>query len=347
MSSPAAGNFDCARLQEIKVRLDALIDPNDVKNAEYIPDIAPLTMLKAIQTAKFPDLEDPAKVNTYKSVWLDDCDDSQPENCSESCLIDGEEIGTQCKNFELETCFHKSFSVLERKFELLGNTVSMDEEIAVNLAKKIKLMDEEWARRVVSTLDSMAGVNLNGSPYTVAGDTTTIPATAWNPDLFGYFAVTKNRNKMSNMRLLLGGLMEQYFWKIGMETGTPEGQANARKVASLGTVYNDSFVTEEVLGQKTAFLIAPSALAIVNRARYSRYGAGREEVSQGHKTIYYTIRSRNSGIVYDVIYQLQCVDNGDLQDWKHIWDITSRGDVLTSPMFCNPNRTGVLKFVCE
>jgi len=346
MSQPTAGNFDCARLQEIKVRVDSLVTPNDVKNAEYIPDIAPLQMVKEIQTAQFPDLEDPTKDNTVKAVWMDDCDSAEPDDCAEGCEIDGNEIGTVCKDYELTDCFEKSFSVSERKFRAMGNTVSFDEQVAISLAKKIKLMDEEWARRTVSAMDSMVGENLNTAPYTVSSTHTSIPPTAWNADLFSYFAVTKARNKMPNMRLVLGGLMEQQLLKIEQEAGTEMGAANARKVASLGKVYTDMFVTEELLGHKAAYLIAPSALAVVTKAYNTPYGAGREEIASGNKQIHYTITSPNSGIRYDVIYQVKCVSTSGAQDWVHTWMLRTKGAVLTSPVFCNADRTGVLKFRC-
>lgn len=346
MSSPTGGNFDCARLQEIKVSVDALVDPNDVKNAEYIPDIAPLQMVKEISTARFPDLEDPAKDNSYKAIWMDDCDDTEPADCTESCEISGDSIGTVCKPYELDVCFEKSYSVSERKFRELGPSVSMDQEIAIGLAKKLKLMDEEWARRTVATMQSMAGTNLNTSPYTVSASSTAIPATAWNPDLFGYFQATARRNKLPNMKLLLGGLMEQYFWKVGTETSTGEGQNNARKVQTLGKVYSDSFVTEEVVGSKAAFLVAPSALAVVTKAYFQPYGSGREEVASGNKQIMYTLVSPNSGIRYDVTYQIKCITSGGVKDWVHTWQIKTKGAVLTSPVFCNTSRTGVLEFLC-
>jgi hypothetical protein len=346
MSSPTGGNFDCARLQEIKVPLAALVDPNDVKNAEYIPDIAPLKMVQEISTARFPDLEDPTKNNSYKAIWMDDCDDTQPTDCTESCEISGSSIGTVCKNYELDVCFEKSYTVSEMKFRELGSSVNMDQEIAIGLAKKLKLMDEEWARRTVSALDSMSGTNLNTSPYTVSSDSTAIPATAWNPDLFGYFAVTKNRNKLPNMKLLLGGLMEQTLWSVSMQGTDPTGASAARKIGSLGTVYSDSFLTEDVLEHKAAFLVAPSALAVVTKAYFKPYGAGREEVASGNKQIMYTITSPNSGIVYDVTYQVKCITSGGIKDWEHTWQLKSKGAVLTSPVFCNTSRTGVLQFVC-
>jgi hypothetical protein len=345
MSVPTPGNFDCARLQEIKLRMSAIASPNDLKDSEYVPDIAPLKMVQEIQTMRFTDLLDPTKDNTVKGVWMDDCDEEEPEDCTEACEIEGSEIGTQCKDYELDVCFEKTFSVSERKFRQLGPSVSFDEEVAINLAKKLKLMDEGWARRVVGALDSVAGLNLNTSPYTVGATSTAIPATAWNPDLFGYFAVTRNRNKLPNMRLLLGGLMEQYFWKVANETSTGEGQNNARKVGSLGSVFTDSFLTEDVVGQKAAFLVSPSAIAIATKAYFTPYGSGREEVAAGNKHIMYTITSPNSGITYDVTYQVKCVTTNGTQDWIHTWRISTKGAVLTNGRFCQA-KTGVLKFLC-
>ena len=344
MSSPTAGNWDCSRILENKVLLEAMIDPNEVKNAEYIPDVAPVQMLKSMQTFQDQGLSNPEKDTVIKGIWMDDCDDADPtEEDSESCNISGTQIGTVCKEYELTTKFHKSFSVSDAKFRILGPTANQNQEIAIQLAKKIKLMDEYWAKKIIATANSMRGTNLNTSPYTVSGTTTTIPAAAWNPDLFGYFAVTKARNKMPGMRLLLGGLMEQALWKVGMETGTEMGGANFRKVNSLGNVYTDSFITEEVLSAKAAFLISPSAMALVTKARYIPDGAGREEIADGNKHIYYTVTSPNTGITYDVIYQRACGENGN---WTNTWDIRTFGDVLTNAVFCNTNRTGVLKFAC-
>lgn len=345
MSSPTAGNFDCARLQEVKADLSALINPNEVKDAEYIPDVAVVQMLLGMQTFKDQGLSNPEKDTTIKGIWMDDCDDTDPaEADSEGCDISGTEIGTTCKDYELETKFHKSFSISDAKFRILGPTVTQNKEVAINLAKKLKLMDEYWGKKIIGKLDAIKGVNLNTSPYTVSGTTgTTIPAAAWNPDLFGYFAVTKKRNKLPNMRLFLGGLMEQALWKVGMETNTEMGGANFRKVNSLGNVYTDSFLTEEVLSAKAAYLISPSALALVTKARYANNGAGVEEIAAGNKHIYYTITSPNTGIVYDVIYQRECGANGN---WVNTWDIRTFGEVLTNAVFCNTSRTGVLKFNC-
>lgn len=347
MSTPTAGNFDCARLQEIKTDLASLYSPkNELHDPDLIADVAPLKMIMDIQTVKITALEDPTKDHMVKGTFMIDCDEEAPTDCTETCEIDGPEIGTLCKDYELDLCFQKSFSVFERKFRTLGNEVNQNMEVAVNLGRKLKLMDEHYAGLAVSALDSMSGLNLYSGEYTVAADATTIPAAAWNPDLFPYFAVAKSRNRLPSMKLLLGGLMERALVKAELESETEAGRANIRKIKSLGNVYTDSFVTEAKLGYKAAFLVSPSALGVATKAYHSPYGAGREEIADGNKQVLYTITSPNTGIVYDVTYQVSCVVVNGLKDWKHTWEIKTKGGFLTSPSFCNTNRTGVLQFKC-
>ena len=347
MSSPTAGNFDCARLQEIKTRLSVLVNPNEVAAAEYIPDIDALKMIKETQTSRFPDLEDPTKDHKYKAVWMADCDDDEPEDCDgNECSVSGPEIGTQCAEFDLTECFSKSFSVSERKGRELGPTWNFDEEVAINMAKKLKLMDEFWSKKGVQAMDAMAGTNLYTDRFSQSGGDTVIPAPAWSPDLFNYFTVVKNMNKLPSMKLFLAGTMQEALIKAELESGTEQGKANVRKVGQLGKVYSDYFLAQSVIGSKAAFLVSPSALAVVTKAYYSIYGAGMEGIADGKKTIYYTVTSPNSGITYDVIYQVACVAVNGTTDWVHSWKISTKGNVLTNPGFCNASRTGVLKFLC-
>ena len=346
MSAPTSGNFDCARLQEIKAKLNSAFVNNGVVDADMTADVASLRMAQDIQTATFTPLQDPNKDNFVKLVWLDNCSEDAAEECStDECAIDGVEGGTQCADYELDICLESpGFKVTEKKFRGMGNTIDMDMEVARMLARELQKMDQGLANTWVSKLDSWGGENLNTSPYTVSSTSTAIPAAAWNPDVFGYLSVTRMRNKMPNMKLLLGGLMEQYFWKIANETSTGEGQNNARKVGSLGTVYSDMFTIESELGSKAAFLINPDSIAFVTKAYYSPYGSGRVVPISGggHQTLY-TIRSLAlPGVVYDVIYQEVCEGN----DIVHTWKLKVKAGMFLNPTGCNTDRTGVLKFLC-
>lgn len=346
MSAQTPGNFDCALIQEVKRRSEDLFNPLS-PNPDYVADVAPIQMIREIQTARFTDLEDPAKDNTVKIIFMDKCGVEAPTDCNiaETCDIDGVEAGTNCADYDLNICKRSpGFKLTELKYRQLGDTVSWEQEMALNLVAEKKVMDELLSEAVVSFLDANSGVNLNGSPYTVGGDgNTTIPAPAWNADLFPYFAVTRQRNKMPKMSLLLGGLMEQALVKIETESNTPEGQSAVRKTRLLGKVFSDMFVTESVLSRKAAFLVHPDVVGFAHKAYYKPYGAGKKRVAAGNEQVLSTVESDNlPGVFYDMIMQQSCV-NGDT-----VWtgQLFFKGAIHLAPTRCNNSRTGILQFGC-
>ena len=156
MSTTTAGNFDCSKLLEIKAKVTEIWNEG-VINAEYIPDVEPALAILSGQTAQLQMLENPEKDRELKVYWVDDCDDTDPEDCTDQCTIDGEEIGDNCVNYELTECFEKSFSVTEEMFRT--SLLTQEEVVARALLKKMKLMDEFWAAKAIAFFNAAAGVN--------------------------------------------------------------------------------------------------------------------------------------------------------------------------------------------
>lgn len=108
MSQTAAGNFDCGKLLEIKAKVEEIYQ-GGVIDKEYVPDVEPALAIRENQTATFEVLTNPEKDREVKLLWIDDCDDEDPDTCTDQCTIDGEEIGDNCANYVLGECFEKSF----------------------------------------------------------------------------------------------------------------------------------------------------------------------------------------------------------------------------------------------
>lgn len=341
MSATTSGNFDCGKLLEIKAKVQEIWN-GGIIDAKYIPDVEPALGILENQTARFEVLENPEKDREVKISWIDDCDDEDPEDCTDQCTIDGDEIGDQCANYALTECFEKSFSVTEEKFRT--SMWSREEVVARALLKKMKLMDEHWAAKALAFMDASAGVNSYAGQYTVTGSTTFIPATGWNPDVFGYIDTVLWMNKLQRGRMLSGTLMKQYWWKVGMETTDPTGQSANAKMTSFGVPYFDRRM-DTILGEKALFMWDANSLALITKARHEAYGAeGRMvDIDGGGRQRWYTINSNSlPGVVYDIAYQEICV-GGDI---KHMWKLKTRGDLFLNPLGCSNDRTGVLKFVC-
>lgn len=340
MSASTPGNFDCARLLEIKDRAERVFK-DDVRSAEYIAEVDTVLAIREGQTADLTVLTDSEKDYDLKVVWVDDCDEDAPEDCSDECQVGGAQAGTQCANYTLDDCFEKDFYITEKQFRTLG-TITQDETVAKMLLRKMKIMDEEATTRAIAFLDASSGTNANDEPYTVSGAVTNIPATAFNEDLFGYLFTTQKLNKFPQAKLLTGRLLDQFMWKTSMETSDPTGQSRARKLNQFGKIYQDLFKLDDAIGTKAMFLFNPNSVAHASKNYFS---ATPREVfpDGGGKQQQYTMKSENiPGLVYDVIYQEICVGN----DIRHSWRLKTKQGFYLNPLGCNNGRTGVLQFNC-
>lgn len=338
MSEPISGTFDCAKLQEIKAKAE-IIFADDTKNAEYIPEVAAAIMVLENQTAKLDVLKNPEKDRDLKIYWMDDCDDDDPASCTDDCDISGDEIGDNCQNLVMTECFEKEFTMSEKKYR--GLESNMDEEMAKNMAKKMKLMDEFWAKKIIAFINANAGVNAYPGQYTVAGDETFIPAAGWNPDLFGYLATAMAVNKLPNAKVLTGTNLYQYWWKIMHETGNVNNTGDKAKFSAFGTPYFDLFKLEDVVGSKSTFLVNPNAVAMATKV-YNK-PEGREIFGSFGKQVRGTIGSFSlPGVTYDIIVQEKCSSNDITQSVR----LMTKGGIFLNPIGCNGNRTGILKFTC-
>lgn len=339
MSQTAAGNFDCGKLLEIKAKVEEIFQ-GGVIDKEYVPDVEPALAIRENQTATFDVLTNPEKDREVKVLWIDDCDDEDPDTCTDQCTIDGEEIGDNCANYVLGECFEKSFKVTEERFRTSMH--SKEEVVARAMLKKMKLMDEFWAAKAIAFLNASAGVNSYAGQYTVSGGTTYVPAYAWNPDIFGYIDTVLWKNKLNGGKMLSGTLLKQYMWKIGMEVTDPTGQSNQAKMTSFGIPYFDRRI-DDILSEQALFLFDPNSVAMVTKARHAAYTEPRKVDTPNGMQTWYTQNSMNlPGVVYDIAYQELCT--GD--DVSHFWKIKTRGDIFLNPLGCSNDRTGVLKFVC-
>lgn len=339
MSVIVPGTFDCSKLLELKAKVEEIFN-GGVIEAEYIPDVEPALAVLESQTADFSVLENPEKDRELKVYWVDDCDDEDPVDCTDQCTMSGDEIGDNCVDYALDECFEKTFSVAERRFR--RSNLSRLEVAARAQLKKMKLMDEFWAAKIIAFLNASSGVNSFAGQYEVSGGTTYIPAHAWNPDIFGYLDTALWMNKLKTGKMLSGTLLKQYMWKVGMETTDPTGASAQAKMTSFGIPYFDRRL-DTILGEKALFLWEPNAIALATKAEHAAYEVPRVVQTPTGPQTWYTMESQNlPGIVYDMAYQELC--SGD--DITHTWKIKTRGGIFLNPLGCNNDRTGVLKLVC-
>lgn len=333
----SAGSFSCAQLAEVQLKADNMWADAAYKK-DFIADVEALSAIRTEQTVRFPDLETPTKDNTIRIAWIKDCDETI-ENCGTECTVGGAEAEAACDTHALTLCKKVGFTVDEKTFRT--SMFSKEEVIAVQMMRKMKLLDEYLAEIAVQRLESFKGVNTyTGGKGTVAGFETSINPAYWNASLFSYFALVMKKNKFSDAFLLNGDNLFEAGWNAEKNAQNADMKDQLLKMKSL-RAYWDVFNVDSVLSpDKASFLIDRNAVAFASKAYWPTnpidFGA-----NVGLK---YQVESKNlPGVFYDVTYKVTC--SGD--DIKHNWSIQVKADIFRNPVGCNINNTGVLKFLCE
>lgn len=333
----SAGSLSCAELVEVQLKADNMWQDAAYKK-DFIADVEALTAIRSEQTVRFPDLETSEKDNTIKIAWIKDCDETI-ENCGTECTVGGAYAEAACDTHTLTLCKKVGFSVKEKDFR--NSIFSKEEVIAVQLMRKMKLLDEYLAEMVVTRLESFKGVNAyTGGKGVVSGFETAINPAYWNANLFGYFALVMKKNKFRDAFLLNGENLFQAAFDAEKNNANSDNKDQLMKMKTLRS-YWDVFNVDAVLSpDKSSFLIDRNAIAFASKAYWSSI----PKDFGSNVGLKYTIESKNlPGVFYDVTYKVTCV--GD--DIIHNWSIQTKADIFRNPVGCNLNNTGVLKFNCE
>lgn len=340
MSVPNPGVLYPSDLLDIQARAEDLW-ANDPRMADYIANARAAQVLLEVQTAQFNVLQSPEKDREVQLAWLDQCD-AEAEDCDDACDIDGTIASTSTQTYGLTTCKKVGFKVPE--FQLRTNLFGMQDFVAKQTLKMMKTLDEFWAVQVVSAIEANKGENAYTDQYTVTGDTTEIPPSAWTPNLFGYFDLVKRLNKINGAFLLTGKNLFLQDWQVKMNQANGEGKGAANMINTLRTEFDLFNLSAAGVGG-TSYLVHPNALALVTKAYYEQFTAAAPAVYQGegiHQSRYSVPSMALPGITYDVHYGLKCEGS----EVYHVWQFHTKGDVLVNPAGCTATRTGILGFDC-
>lgn len=340
MSVPSAGVLYPSDLTNIQARaMEMWANPG--RDADYQIESVAAQMLLGMQTAQFAELQNPTKDREITAYWLDDCDEDLAD-CDDACSIDGVEASTSSQDYALTTCKTIGFKVPE--FRLRTNVFGMEDFVARQLAKKVKALDEFWAQQVVLAMEANKGDNLYDGMFTVTNGDTTIPASAFTPELMGYISLVKTKNKLGNATLFSGGSLYLQQWKAMMNNANADGKGANNMMSSQDIVF-DLFNPAAVSLGSNMYLISPNALALVTKAYYGARTAADPAEYNGegiHQMRYGLASPTLPGVVYDVHYGIKCEGS----EVYHVWQLHTKGDVLANPAGCTQERTGILKLAC-
>lgn len=325
----AAGDFSSSQLLQVKLKAEQMW-ADSALSASFQAHAEALVAIKQNQTAsvRFPALSDPDKDNTVLVNFINPCAVAV-QDCSADCVIDGPEVETGGKAYQLTLCKEVPFSV--DRFKFRTNTYNREETVAKALMMAVNKLDEWWAQQALVKLKAFAGINVAPSPWTWAAGTTSVPSADYNLQMIAHLINQASLNRISNPYFIDNGGLYVPWLNAKLEGGNSDGKGDAARTAAIRMYFDQWNFGPAGLTEDT-FMISPDALAFATQVRNPDTP---ETVGGNVNTTYYTVESNNiPGLKYDAFYQVVCKTvNGE----SHIvdsWKLKTRGDILLNPEGC-------------
>ena len=343
MAVPAAGTFTASQLLRIQTMADDMWADNQTR-ADYIAEADVLNAVRAEQTARLSDLQDPMKTRTVRLMWLDACEVAA-EDVDDDCTLSGTEASSDYEDYTLDLFKRSVFSVKE--IENRTDEFNTQQKAARLLLAADKALTEWLATQLVAKIETFRGTNTYTTPvgataWTFASSDTTIPADQWNTELFPKLSLAARKNKILNPYLVSGEALWYTNENAYNNQGNDDGKGDAvRNQKYFSRRYFDPVRIDEANnGTLKAYMISRGALAVVTKTHYPTVPVIYHNPWQQR----YSMPSANMpGVDYEVIYTQACASN----EITHTWQLKLNAGIFLNPTGCTETRTGVLSFVRE
>lgn len=340
----AVGDFSPSVLQKIMLRAEEVWS-GGVRAEQYKANSVAAQAVLANQNARITPLQDPDKDLTVRINWLDTCG-AAAEDCESNCDLTEDEIESKGQDYTLDLCKKAGFSVDAEKTRT--NVYDVENIAAEAMASKLKVLDEWVAQQTLVKLKAFSGVNVAPQPYTYAAGTTSIPEADYNRKLVAWLQMQQVLNKMPGAYYIDNGALYLDWKNAQLDAGNLDGKGDATRVNALN-MYFDLFNFVPAGLTEDTFMVAPGAVAIANKVRYTPTPVEYKGKIQQTR---WTIDSPTlPGIKYNVYYQLSCKTVGAVEHIMHTWRIEFVGGIFLNPAACPVtissvvyNPTGVLSY---
>lgn len=342
----AAGDFSASQILDIKLKAEEMWGDSRM-TTEYAADAAAAVAVKNNTTAKITQLTDPGKDNKVIVTFLNSCDIEDRE-CESDCDIDGPELESGSKEYELDKCREVVFSVNAEKNRT--NMYTMEEEAAQGMAKAVKKLDEYWSTQVLLALKDGAGINVHPLPWTQAAMTTTIPANQYALPMFSFIKEDMVYNRIGAPYYINNGDLFVPYDQAQMNKDNAEGRGTYA-YSQAWNMYFDQWGFARAGLTESIFAVARGALAFETVARHSDTP---QVIGGSIQQTRYTVQSQViPRTKYDVFYGLKCITNQTTGESNifHSWKVKTRGGIFLNPEGCpvtvggqEYNPTGIISY---
>jgi hypothetical protein len=334
----------CHQLQKTQL-LQEQMWGNERLRPEYTPDADAAIAILENQTVNFTPLQDPNKDRTVQAEWLSKCADTSTDDCDDVCNISGARMIRNCKEYTLTKCASDIFSVPIYNADRTDNDLlRWQNEVALGLLYAKKTIAERIGKNTVLEIEAAKGTNaFTGGIGTVSGTTTTVRASELNIKAMAYFTKVQKYNKFSSAFLLNGNNLWDSVTNANIDAANQNGQGDAARLRMM-RMYWDIWQMAAANLDNVTYMIDPSALGIVTKARHTGYNPGNPRMFEGRDPAWYWSESLDAlpGVTVDVMKTTTCNNGIYFDNFK----VSTYYDILFAPERCDAANTGILKFEC-
>lgn len=334
-----AQDLTCSVLAVVQLKADLIWKSNDKFAQSLIPRVEVAKRAISKQTADTSQF-DGSNCKKVKVWWPDMCAGAVEDN-DDSCEFTGDEISTECKDYEFtKTDQKRSFTIDDN---LCGNEAQFEDLIAKGLLRIATDHDNAIETYVINGLDGMAGTNQydSDSRGDVVGTTTYVAPEYWGPGLMSYFAKVAAVNNIPNSCMFSGENMYDVTYNAQANQQNSDQKDQIAKLNAFDWSF-DLFNMDTLLGAKKTLMVSPDAYVFDSYHKFKTP----TEFTNGADVKRFNFPSPNlPGVIYDVIYRTVCKNGGD--DTIHHFKMVARYELFGAPISsCNTGQTGIIAFEC-
>lgn len=349
----AAGDFTASQYSRMLVKEQRMFADSRAQRSQQYP-IDALQGLLERQKVDMAQRFVGNKCVGYQLTWLKSCGETVVDRLTTAyadCDFGGcAEIESAKIDVDKNMSLSKCFTVWDDECK---DSYEYEEKVAFEMARTKALLEAEANKKMIAFIDANATQNEydDTSVGTTATGVTTIPAANWNSDLFAYFAITAEMNRIYDPIFLTGtNLYSENF----LARFKRDGCCDSDRIFADGPfrIIFDLVNLDATAGAAVSYLIDPGTYAFWNTTEFDNLTPmlKAQDVyvwkSRSNRLMY---RDGNTmkPVFFDVMMKRECKPDpttGDSLKWGSVYDVSLKGGMFIGPVDC-ANHTGIIKFV--
>ena len=289
----------------------------------------------------------------YEVTWLTDCNASATECDNESgsanCVIGGDELASASKEYKVEKCLYRDFTVWDDDCK---GKFSFEDKVAEGMAKGMQVLRKALNSRAVAFLTANLQTPTFAGQGTISGDAIYLDPSLWTPDLVAEINLHAEINDILEPVILNGTNLFRVRFNAQYNALNDDQRDQLAKLSHYANWYWDPKTVDNVTAEASTIVFDRASVGFLNKVHYenpaplNNLDANNTHTwSMNDPQLVYMDGGVPTPVRYEVISQRKCRTRaGGIQDFGTSFRMNVRYEFITSPYGCN-GESGILHLV--